>query len=64
VKEMLQYMLISPPGGVRFDTSVLGSDGSPTPAFGALVKWVHSNTKNGRVEPNPGKVDLPSARRG
>jgi hypothetical protein len=64
VKEMLQYMLVSPSAAVRFDTSILSSDGTPTPAFRALAKWVQANAENGRVERNPGKVDLPAAPRG
>jgi hypothetical protein len=64
VKQMLQYMLVSPPGGVRFDTSILGTDGTPTPAFRGLARWVHSNAENGRVEPNPGKLSLPPAPQG
>jgi len=64
VKQMLQYMLVSPPAGVRFDTSILGGDGTPTPAFRALAGWAHSNAKNGRVERNPGTVRLPAAPQG
>ncbi len=64
VKEMLQYMLVSPPGGARFDTSIVAADGTPTPAFRTLAGWVHSNAKNGRVGRNPGSLSLPPAPRG
>ena len=61
VKEMLQYILISPPAGVRFNTSLINLDGKPTVPFTALAKWIHTNAKQGRVEPNPGPIKLPAA---
>jgi hypothetical protein len=61
VKEMLQYILVSPPAGVRFNTSLLGADGKPTLPFTALSNWVHQNAKDGRVQPNPGPIQLPRA---
>jgi hypothetical protein len=61
VKEMLQYILISPPAGVRFNTSLINLDGKATLPFTALSHWTHSNAKNGRVEPNPGPIKLPPA---
>ncbi len=39
VRQLLQYLLVSPPEGFpggRFDTSLLTRDGRPTPAFEAL----------------------------
>jgi hypothetical protein len=59
VKEMLQYILVSPPAGVRFNTSLINLDGKPTLPFTALSAWAKSNSKNGRVEPNPGPIKLP-----
>jgi hypothetical protein len=61
VKEMLQYILISPPPGVRFNTSLINADGKATVAFTALSNWAKSNAKDGRVEPNPGPISLPPA---
>jgi hypothetical protein len=63
VKEMLQYILIAPPPGVRFNTSLINADGRATLPFTALSNWAKSNAKNGRVEPNPGPISLPSAPR-
>ena len=42
VRQLLQYLLVSPPEGFpggRFDTSLLTRDGRPTPAFEALAAW-------------------------
>jgi hypothetical protein len=61
VKEMLQYILVSPPPGVRFNTSLINLDGKPTLPFTALASWAHSNAKNGRVVPNTGPIKLPPA---
>ena len=61
VKEMLQYILISPPPGVRFNTSLINLDGKATLPFTALSHWAHQNAKQGRVQPNPGPIQLPSA---
>jgi hypothetical protein len=61
VKEMLQYILISPPPGVRFNTSLITTDGRPTLPFTALSAWARRNSKGGRVEPNSGPIKLPSA---
>jgi hypothetical protein len=61
VREMLQYILVAPPPGVRFDTSLIKPDGKPTLPFTALGKWIHTNAKQGRVAPNPGPIKLPAA---
>lgn len=61
VKEMLQYILVAPPAGVRFNTSLISLDGKPTLPFTALSKWIHTNAKKGRVAPNPGPIELPAA---
>ncbi|HEY7374132.1 MAG TPA: cellulase family glycosylhydrolase, partial [Polyangia bacterium] len=61
VKEMLQYILVSPPPGVRFNTSLINLDGKPTLPFTALAAWAHSNAKNGRVAANTGAIKLPPA---
>jgi Cellulase (glycosyl hydrolase family 5) len=61
VKEMLQYILIAPPAGVRFNTSLINADGKATLPFTALSDWAKSNVKSGRVEPNPGPIQLPAA---
>jgi hypothetical protein len=63
VKEMLQYILVAPPPGVRFNTSLINLDGRPTMPFTALSKWAHQAAKNGRVQPNPGPIKLPPAPR-
>src|SRR5919197_1144979 len=59
VREMLQYMLIEPPKGIRFDTSLIGMDGKPTLPYLRLAGWARRNSKDGRVQPNPGHIELP-----
>jgi hypothetical protein len=61
VKEMLQYILVSPPPGVRFNTSLIAQDGKPTLPFQALSAWVRENVKNGRVEGVQAPLHLPAA---
>lgn len=61
VREMLQYILVSPPPGVRFNTSLINLDGKPTLVFKVLSRWIRSSAKSGRVEPNPGPIELPPA---
>jgi hypothetical protein len=61
VKEMLQYILVSPPPGVRFNTSLIDLDGKPSLPYLALAGWVHDNVKNGRVAAVPGPLRLPPA---
>ena len=56
VRQLLQYLLVSPPEGFpggRFDTSLLTRDGSPTPAFGALAEWAREAAAAGRALPPP-----------
>jgi Cellulase (glycosyl hydrolase family 5) len=59
VKEMLQYILVSPPSGVRFNTSLINLDGRVTPPFAALSRWARQNAKGGGVERNRGPIALP-----
>ncbi|HKN94480.1 MAG TPA: hypothetical protein VJU60_09120 [Thermoleophilaceae bacterium] len=59
VRQMLQYILVSPPPGVRFNTSLIGQDGKPTLVFNTLSRWIHTAAKSGRVEPNSGPIKLP-----
>lgn len=40
VRQLLQYLLVAPPPGDRFDTSVVDRDGAPTASFRALAGWV------------------------
>ena len=57
VRQLLQYLLVSPPEGFpggRFDTSLLDRDGRPTPAFGALAAWARVAVDEGRALPPPG----------
>jgi hypothetical protein len=61
VRQMLQYILVSPPPGVRFNTSLINLDGKPTLVFNTLSRWIRTSAKSGRVEPNPGPIDLPPA---
>jgi hypothetical protein len=61
VKEMLQYILVSPPPGTRFDTSLIAQDGKPSLPFTALSDWVRANVKEGRVAALPGPLHLPPA---
>ena len=56
VRQLLQYLLVSPPEGFpggRFDTALLTRDGSPTPAFGALAAWAREAVRVGRALPPP-----------
>jgi hypothetical protein len=61
VKEMLQYILVSPPPGTRFDTSLIAQDGKPSLPFTALSDWVRANVKDGRVRGLQGPLHLPPA---
>jgi hypothetical protein len=61
VKEMLQYILVSPPPGIRFNTSLINLDGKPSLPFKALSAWVHDNVKNGRVQGVQAPLHLPPA---
>jgi peptidoglycan/xylan/chitin deacetylase (PgdA/CDA1 family) len=57
VRQLLQYLLVSPPEGFpggRFDTAVLERDGAPTPAFHALAEWAREAVREGRALPPPG----------
>lgn len=57
VRQLLQYLLVAPPEdlpGGRFDTAVLGRDGSPTPAFHALAAWAREAVRERRAMPPPG----------
>jgi polysaccharide biosynthesis protein PslG len=56
VRQLLQYLLVSPPEGFpggRFDTSVLTRSGSPTPAFEALAAWARTASTQGKAVPPP-----------
>jgi hypothetical protein len=61
VKEMLQYILVSPPPGTRFDTSLIAQDGKPSLPFTALSAWARDNVKDGRVREVPAPLHLPPA---
>ena len=61
VKEMLQYILVSPPPGIRFNTSLIQLDGKPTLPYEELSAWVRQNVKKGRVEPVTAPIHLPPA---
>jgi hypothetical protein len=64
VREMLQYILVAPPPGVRFNTSLINMDGRPTLPFQALSTWARDNVKDGRVEAAHAPLKLPKAPRG
>jgi hypothetical protein len=56
VRQLLQYLLVSPPAdfpGGRFDTSLLTREGRPTPAFTALADWSREAASRGRAVPPP-----------
>jgi Cellulase (glycosyl hydrolase family 5) len=59
VKEMLQYILVAPPPGVRFNTSLIEQDGKATGPYLALSKWARGEVGSGRVAANPGAIKLP-----
>jgi hypothetical protein len=61
VKEMLQYILVAPPPGVRFNTSLIEQDGKPTQPYLALSEWAQGQVGSGRVEANPGAIKLPTS---
>lgn len=52
VRQMLQYMLLSPPRGFRissFDTSIESSSGAPGVAYGALAGWARGAIRSGEA---------------
>jgi hypothetical protein len=56
VRQLLQYLLVSPPEGFpggRFDTGLLMRDGRPTPAYDALASWAAEAVRAGRAVPPP-----------
>jgi hypothetical protein len=56
VRQLLQYLLVSPPEGFpggRFDTSLLMRDGRSTPAWDALANWAADARRAGRAQPPP-----------
>ena len=56
VRQLLQYLLVSPPEGFpggRFDTSLLTRSGQPTPAFEALAGWARAAAAAGVVVSPP-----------
>ena len=61
VKEMLQYILVSPPPGIRFNTSLIDMSGKPSLPYQALAGWVHQNVKDGRVAAVRAPLQLPPA---
>jgi Cellulase (glycosyl hydrolase family 5) len=61
VKEMLQYILVAPPAGTRFNTSLLDQSGKLSLPYEALSTWAHDNSKSGRVEPVQAPLHLPPA---
>ncbi len=61
VKEMLQYILVAPPAGARFNTSLLDQSGKLSLPYEALSTWARDNAKSGRVEPVQAPLHLPPA---
>lgn len=56
VRQLLQYLLVSPPEGFpggRFDTSLLTHGGRPTPAYTALAAWSRAAVRARRALPPP-----------
>lgn len=51
VRQMLQYMLVPPPRGYAFDTSLTSRSGIPGPAYGALAEWARRAIRTGRAVP-------------
>jgi hypothetical protein len=52
VRQMLQYLLVSPPvdyPGGHFDTSILPRSGEPTRSFEALAAWAAAQRRFGRI---------------
>jgi Cellulase (glycosyl hydrolase family 5) len=58
VREMLQYILVSPPGKVRFDTGILTPQGQPTPAYTALRDWAHKAASSDTIAKPDGPLGL------
>jgi hypothetical protein len=48
VRQMLQYLLVSPPGK-EFDTGIAGQSGEPGQPFSALAGWAARERRRGRV---------------
>ena len=56
VRQLLQYLLVSPPEGFpggRFDTALLMRDGRSTEAYDALADWSADALRAGRIVPPP-----------
>jgi len=54
VRQMLQYLLVSPPidyPGGHFDTSIVSRSGKPTRSFEALAAWTAAQRRFGRIAP-------------
>jgi hypothetical protein len=49
VKQLLQYQLVNPGRGERFDTSIASSRGKPTAAFKKLATWAKRAARAGRI---------------
>jgi hypothetical protein len=49
VKQLLQYQLVKPGRGDRFDTSIASSRGKPTAAFKKLATWAAKAARAGRI---------------
>jgi hypothetical protein len=52
VRQMLQYLLVKPPGdypGGNFNTGIIEQDGTPTSAFGALAAWARDARAKGEI---------------
>ncbi|HEX8856936.1 MAG TPA: cellulase family glycosylhydrolase, partial [Thermoleophilaceae bacterium] len=58
VREMLQYILVSPPNKVRFDTGVITPQGQPTAAYTALRDWAHKAAAAGSIDKPDGPIEL------
>jgi hypothetical protein len=58
---MLQYILVAPPAGTRFNTSLLDQSGKLSLPYEALSTWARDNAKSGRVEPVQAPLHLPPA---
>ncbi|HEX8855131.1 MAG TPA: hypothetical protein VF752_05970 [Thermoleophilaceae bacterium] len=59
VKQMLQYMLVSPPGGANWDTALLATNGNARSAYFSLKAWTNAAAAHNMIARPSGPIYLP-----